>query len=382
MTASALPENLPLQRAADEAPRDSVQRECERRRRRLQILAGVGASYAIDTLLLLVLAALGALDAQAAWAYGLAGAAACLLFYALLWGERSERLGDHYLAMPQMLVNATINLVFTAWQPQVGALLMMVLFIIFAFGALRMAKRQVLVCAFGIAVAAGALMVSLGGRLSMPMGSWQQSLACAIWFALVLARSTLVGLYGAKLRELLASRNAQLAATTEKLDVLANRDELTGALNRRSVMRLVEEERSRMERSGQPFGVAMFDLDHFKQINDSLGHLIGDDVLRRFVQRAGASLRNTDRLGRYGGEEFLMLLVNVADDGSAFTGADRLRLSISTADWSDLTPGRAVTVSAGVVACRPGESVQQLLGRADAALYSAKREGRNCVRIG
>jgi len=370
----------PLQPATDTGAAKAL-----RRRQRQQMVWMVLASYVVDCALLLALSWAGGLPARTAFLYLGAGAAASALFYALLSSGWSERFEDHYLAGPQMVLHAVVNLGFTLYAPEIGVLQMMVLFILFAFGALRVDPRRTLSGPLlgSVAVALGVIgvVVLVGDRLSLPTATWQQRAVCGVWVALILARSTVVGLYSAKLRALLNKRNAELASTFEKLEQMASRDELTGTLNRRSVMRLLDEERQRMLRTGQPFGVALFDLDHFKQVNDGFGHLTGDETLRHFTRTATASMRTTDRLGRYGGEEFLMLLTATNDETAARVAAERVRESTAAHDWATVAPGLKVTVSAGVALCQPGETAEHLLDRADQALYAAKRAGRNRVNL-
>lgn len=360
-------------------------RQLRRRRQRLQMVWMVFGSYVVDCALLLALSAAGGLPASTAFFYLAAGAAVSGLFYLLLGSGWSERFEDHYLAGPQMLAHAAVNLGFTLYAPQVGVLLMMVLFILFTFGALRVNPRRALsgplLGSVAVALSVVGAVVLVGDRLGLPTVTWQQRAVCGVWVSLVLARSTVLGLYSAKLRLTLNKRNAELASTFEKLEHLASRDELTGALNRRAVMRLLDEERQRMMRTGQPFGVALFDLDHFKLVNDGFGHQTGDETLRHFTRKAFASMRSTDRLGRYGGEEFLMLLTATADEAAARVAAERVRVGTAGHDWAIVAPGLKVTVSAGVALCQPGETAEQLLHRADQALYNAKREGRNCVKL-
>ncbi len=162
-----------------------------------------------------------------------------------------------------------------------------------------MSVRRVVIGAVLLPCTVAALIAFAGDRLSLPMATWQQRLVCGLWFALILARTTLLSLYGSRVREELAKRNVQLAITFAKLDELASHDELTGTLNRRSIMRRLEEERERPRRTGQSFGVAMLDIDHFKQVNDRLGHLAGDQVPRYFAQTVTEGMRGTDRLGRF-----------------------------------------------------------------------------------
>ena len=125
----------------------------------------------------------------------------------------------------------------------------------------------------------------------------------------------------------------------------------------------------------------LLDLDHFKRINDGFGHLIGDQVLRRVVAQVTAQLRATDHLGRYGGEEFLLLLGDCDDEAQAQQAAGRILAAIESCAWEDIAPGLKVTSSGGLAMARPEETVNQLLSRADHGLYEAKNAGRNrlCV---
>ena len=368
--------------SAEDPPTRAAARLRHRRHARLQMLGMVLASYGVDTLLLLALATVGVIEPLVLWAYAGAGLSVCALFFVLLSSPWCERQNEQYLVIPQMLANAVINLAFIAWVPQIGGLMLMVLFVIFAFGSLRMEWRSVLMGSLLISALVGVVIAGVGDRLALPMASWETRTVSGVWFALVLARSALLGLYASGLRALLAKRNAQLADTFEKLEQLAHRDGLTGALNRRSIERLLYEELDRMLRTGQPFGVAMLDIDHFKRINDRHGHLVGDDVLRRFTVKVAAEMRATDRLGRYGGEEFLLLLTPATDIDAAAVAVDRIRIAASRHDWDEVAFGLDVTFSAGVTMCRDGDSSEQLLTRADRALYRAKSEGRNCVRVG
>jgi diguanylate cyclase len=353
-----------------------------RRRGRLVTVAMVSASHVVSAVLFGLLWASGAIDATVPIVYAAVAFSACAIFFIVLGSGWTDALRDHYIVMPHMAVHALITLAFILWVPQIGVLLIMALFVIFAFGALRMNLRRVLIGSLVMALVIGAVIAYLGPRLALPVATWQQRAVCGLWFALILVCSTLIGLYGSRLRGLLRERNAQLATTLKQLDRLAHHDELTGTLNRRSIMQLIEEERQRMERTGQPFGIALFDVDHFKRINDGHGHVVGDEVLRRFAVSAATEMRHTDRLGRYGGEEFLMLLTGTPDDEGALVATERVRLGIERQPWSEIAQGLALTVSAGVGVCRRGESIEQLLMRADAALYAAKHAGRNRVCAG
>jgi diguanylate cyclase (GGDEF)-like protein len=164
----------------------------------------------------------------------------------------------------------------------------------------------------------------------------------------------------------------------ERVEKLAQIDELTGALNRRFIMQALAVEIARAERGAKPCSVAMIDLDFFKRINDRFGHLIGDEVLRSFAIAVSANVRQIDQFGRYGGEEFLLVLPRVSTE-QALVAVDRLREIVAALDWTGISNDLVVTISAGVTQFRFNEESDDLLARADAALYRAKDSGRNCV---
>lgn len=181
-----------------------------------------------------------------------------------------------------------------------------------------------------------------------------------------------VGAYA--LAALLLCVGAMLMATdrlTTELQHLATYDALTGALNRRVVIQHCEDELLRSRRSGKGPALLMIDLDHFKELNDTHGHQHGDAVLAHFVQRTQSVLRGMDRLGRYGGEEFLVLL---PETGAADAQAVALRIHAA------LDEGHALDcrMSIGMTACQgPHDTLDAMLTRADRALYQAKGLGRN-----
>jgi diguanylate cyclase (GGDEF)-like protein len=180
------------------------------------------------------------------------------------------------------------------------------------------------------------------------------------------------------MRKMLYDRSFELKAAYKRIEELAELDELTGASNRRSIMRMLEEAIARARRTGSPCSIALIDLDWFKRINDAYGHPTGDEVLRTFSITMFANVRNVDRFGRYGGEEFLLVLPDM-DADRAMRALDRLRAIIADLDWSAFSPGMRVTMSAGVAMLDPNETSDLLLARADSALYVAKAQGRNRI---
>jgi two-component system cell cycle response regulator len=164
-----------------------------------------------------------------------------------------------------------------------------------------------------------------------------------------------------------------------QLEMLSLTDQLTGLPNRRAFDDALAREVARSRRHDHPLGVVMFDLDHFKTVNDTYGHAVGDLVLQRFADLAAASLRREDGLYRHGGEEFVALLPH-ADSASAIRSAERIVTSVAAAPLLTHPAPVSITVSAGVAALSPNEDPADLVQSADRALYEAKNEGRNRVR--
>ncbi|QTF91005.1 diguanylate cyclase [Halomonas sp. BM-2019] len=162
----------------------------------------------------------------------------------------------------------------------------------------------------------------------------------------------------------------------QELERQASRDHLTGAYNRRAFDGALRQAMQQAERDAEPLALLLLDIDHFKAVNDRHGHDTGDEVLRRVAERLAGSLRSTDLLARWGGEEFAILLPGTPLRGAA-TFAERLRSRIAESRLL----GLSITVSIGLTEYRPGDAAAVLLGRVDSALYRAKRGGRNGVVI-
>jgi diguanylate cyclase (GGDEF)-like protein len=180
----------------------------------------------------------------------------------------------------------------------------------------------------------------------------------------------------------LAETRRQSRIATDRLLDIRGRDPLTGLANRRQFLALAAEERRRAQGSGEPLALMLLDLDRFKQVNDLYGHAAGDAALRAFARLLRRHLRPFDLVGRYGGEEFIVLLSG-ACQASALTAAERLRTLIADTPF-DVRGIIRLTASIGIVASEPPHEVPfaTLLASADRALYRAKHSGRNQVRPG
>lgn len=181
-----------------------------------------------------------------------------------------------------------------------------------------------------------------------------------------------------KARVLVGKRLLELQ---HSLKFAATHDFLTKLLNRAETLAGLKRELSRSERTGQPVGIILADLDHFKEVNDSHGHAAGDEALKEVARRLKADLRPYDLAGRYGGEEFLLILPT-CNLNNATQRAEQLRLAVSRSPISTLLGTVPLTMSMGVTVSSPDAplTAQELLQQADSALYRAKEKGRNCVQ--
>lgn len=171
--------------------------------------------------------------------------------------------------------------------------------------------------------------------------------------------------------------NTRLQGEVDSLDRLASTDRLTHAWNRQRFEEAIEGEIHRAVRFGHPVSIAMVDIDHFKQINDTFGHPVGDRVLAEFADCVREMLRRSDSFTRWGGEEFVILMPNTPL-GAARLAAERVRAHLEAHRFADVP---VVTASFGVAEFAPMESMADLLTRADDAMYRAKEKGRNCVEV-
>ncbi|EXI83721.1 MAG: putative diguanylate cyclase AdrA [Candidatus Accumulibacter sp. BA-94] len=175
------------------------------------------------------------------------------------------------------------------------------------------------------------------------------------------------------------TRIADLESALCRAQAAALTDTLTGALNRRGFDQAHEREAARSRRNARPLALALIDLDDFKRLNDTLGHQAGDQALIHLVRTLRSALRPSDVLGRFGGEEFVLMLPDTELD-EAVTALTRFQRQL--ADCRVTGNGVALTFSAGVVVQAPGESLAESIERADTATYAAKRAGKNRVFSG
>jgi diguanylate cyclase (GGDEF)-like protein len=345
-------------------------------RRRLSWNLGIAASYAVDTLFLALFAVAGTISGTVALAYGATGAALCSAVHVFTVNGWNLKFRDPSMVEQTTILSVAMQLGVVAAAPQVAFPVLANLFTVFGFAMIWLSLRDSLaVGLLGIAATA-ILFYAKQGRLGVPVSSTFELTLVWLYFSLILGRFLLLSVNANAMRIRLADGRRRLAESLAQVQQLASHDELTRTLNRRALVSSLERERIRAERSGMPFAIGMIDLDHFKSVNDSYGHAVGDAVLREFAAIVQATMRATDVFGRYGGEEFLIVLVGT-ELPAALEAMERIRVAVQSHDWNALAPGLAQTVSTGIASFRKGHTIEQLLHDADQALYQAKGSGRN-----
>lgn len=224
-------------------------------------------------------------------------------------------------------------------------------------------------------LAVDSVLLAARNLLTMPPLHAETGIAAAMlsWVSLLITLATMAAGY------FMLSLIKERLETEQRAQTLI--DPLTGLGNRRALRMHAERILRRQSTIGEPVCVAILDLDHFKQVNDTFGHFIGDNVLRVFAERAMMKLRPSDYLFRIGGEEFLCIL-QTAQERDAVGVIERIRRSMQDFRVGEGKQMRPVTLSAGVASSqRVGYDLEDLTRAADSALYRAKREGRNCVRV-
>jgi diguanylate cyclase (GGDEF)-like protein len=309
-----------------------------------------------------------------------------ILFLGSIGTGLTRRFGDPSITAIQTCAAWGFNLLEVILAPQIAYVFIFWMSIPMSFASLAFNRRMFWIAWLGLSGALAFVMWMVGDAMSISLSTPMERVLFWAAVVVILGRFVASNLEVSRLRVRLREKNkalsvvtSELTAATGKLSDLANHDDLTALLNRREFMRRLQDELARSERSASTFCVAIIDIDFFKRVNDDYGHMVGDDVLREVARLLEATRRGTDTVARYGGEEFTLLLVG-ADAGAAAIALERMRANLERFDWERFTPGRRITISAGIAVWRAGDNGEGILGRADAALYEAKKGGRNCVR--
>ena len=325
----------------------------------------------VDTGLLAAFAALGTVSGWLAFWYALIAFGSTGIAVVAIRTGYSQRFADPYMTAFQVGVASLLQLGGLVLAPQIALVFLNNQFVIFTMGTFRLRAITTFLATAVLLSISGALLVWTHGLDgSMTTGRGELALFW-ISYMMTLGRSNLIAWFGSATRQRLGERNRELARSVEHANYLASHDGLTGVLNRATLLGLLA-----ANRDGATGCVALLDLDDFKQVNDRYGHLVGDRVLERFAREARNSLRDDDLIGRYGGEEFVIVFRN-ADCAQTQLGLDRLLARIAKLDWSDIAAGLSLTVSAGFSARGGAENLEAVIHRAEVAMYAAKNLGGN-----
>jgi diguanylate cyclase (GGDEF)-like protein len=316
-------------------------------------------------------ASLGMVTVSKVYILGSLCAVSSLTFFTLIRSGLNQRFRDPTLAFPQTFVaQSLITAGYFMGGPFHGACLLLYA-LVMVFGMFSMRGRSIrFSCIYTLAIVAPVMVYrTRTNPVDYPV--------LVELFYFVLLATSLPAISGLSsnlmaMRQRLKEKKGALEEALVRIHELATQDELTGLPNRRSVMAQLQER----ARGGSPFYIGMVDLDHFKSINDTYGHAVGDDVLRAFGAQARSVLRTSDLIGRWGGEEFMLVLPET-QAGEPTARVARLRSDLGAAEVSAAEPLLRVAFSSGFTRYVEGEPIGQAIERADRALYQAKSNGRN-----
>lgn len=333
------------------------------------------ALMALSVAILVYAARLAGTPAPVVAAWAALSLGGMVVFFAAIRFGWSRGFADPSLTMVQMVFAITSGAIAYAMAGPMRGATFVVLLAILMFGMFQLRPRALLLVSlyalglFGTAMAVMAWQLPQVYRPAVELGHFLMLAATLPAVSLLAGRLTV-------LRERSRHQRRDLAEALARIQALAMRDELTGLINRRHMLELLEQERQRCVRSGRTFCVAMIDIDRFKDVNDRYGHAAGDEVLQRLAREALSAVRVADVLARWGGDEFVLLLSD-ARLQLARGGVERVRQRIEAVSLRVGEQALQVTISAGLAEHIAGESVATALARADAALYEAKAQGRN-----
>lgn len=331
-----------------------------------------------------------ALQAYACWAgfvspfdaalLTLAVLAYVIVVYVCLRTGLNLRFREPALTLPQVMTSITLIVGgYSAMGPVHGAMLML-LALVLVFGIFNLQAGPFKIVSVYTMLLMGIAMV-VKVRTDPVNYPLKLEIAHFILMAAIVPTISMLAVQFSSMRHRLQTQKNELAQAVNRIQLLATRDDLTGLPNRRHMLDVLTEHQQRLDRSGHHrFCLALLDLDYFKRVNDTHGHQVGDEVLRHFAREARSVMRDVDVLARWGGEEFLMLLVDTSPE-LAQIGIARIRDKLAQ---SPVKVGEAellVRFSAGLTGYWGTERLDVCIERADKALYAAKARGRNCTTI-
>lgn len=300
-----------------------------------------------------------------------------LIFTLIFRTGLNELSSDPSLTVPQILWGTFFLLTVTYLLNEWRGLTLMAYFGILSFGFFKLSFREFFSVAM-IAILGYALIILYIFIYEPDRIVIKFELLQLLAFISTITVMLFTGSSIHKLRERTKKQRVELQEALDLNQRLATTDDLTGLYNRRYFMDKLAQQKALSERDDSDFVLCYCDLDHFKAINDSFGHHTGDVVLQKFSEILRTSIREIDYVARFGGEEFVCLLVN-SDIDKAIKITERIRNSIAEYNFSDIAPGLQSTVSIGIANFKEYNTIQETIMSADHRMYSAKQMGRNRI---
>ncbi len=302
-----------------------------------------------------------------------------LFLYLVFMTGLNKRFKDPSLTMLQMILATFWTMIVAYYTDEVRGFVLLLYLVVFIFGVFRLQLRQFFILAIYALTGYGYVIVLLFANHPEKI-NLQAEILYWIVLAAVLSWFAAIGSYINHIRKKLAKANIELSQANERIRQSAIHDDLTGVFNRRQMMNILQREKSLADRGEPSFSLCIFDLDDFKRVNDTYGHLAGDMVLRTLVQAIKNDVREQDYVARYGGEEFVVILA-YPDMDEAIACAERIKALASSLRFPGLPDDFRITISMGVTRYLPVESLDAIISRADAALYRAKSSGKNKITV-
>jgi diguanylate cyclase (GGDEF)-like protein len=293
-----------------------------------------------------------------------------ILIYAMIRTGFNKRFKDPSLTLLQMVIATFWAMVVVYYADSFRSVVLLIYLVVFVFGMFRLKVWQFLFLA-AFAVVNYAAVILLLYKTHPESINTRIDVLNIVVLATVLPWFSLVGGYITNLR----SQVAKALSTIEQLAII---DDLTQVFNRRQMYKILNDQKALGDRGIHPFSICIFDLDHFKVVNDTFGHSAGDIVLKTVAQEAQKNLRNIDHIARYGGEEFILILTNL-EIKEAIVCAERIRQVTKEIVFENMPEDFRITISVGVTEYQTSEFIQDAINRADTALYRAKANGRDRV---
>jgi len=335
------------------------------------------AIYTFNLFLFYLAYQAGIIELQALYRFSILLFVLVVILYIVFRTGLNLWMSDPSLTSFQMCVACLFVMYGIYYAHEVRGIFFSMYILILLFGIFRLYTRQFLFISAFALLTYGADIILLKifhpQDINLKIESFQ-------WFGMVIVLISVSFIGGniSSIRRQLSINRKKLQSSLTVIREMAIHDDLTGFYNRHHLMDIIDSENNRSDRTGSVYSLVMMDIDKFKNINDTYGHQIGDQVLRTFAAVIRGILRKTDFCGRYGGEEFLVVLTQT-DIKAAKVFAERIRDCVENSFFPCLGHDSRVTVSIGLTEYRTNEKTEKTISRADELLYKAKNGGRNRV---